>query len=152
MSNVCWRWLPEETQQRFEGFDDNMSRRERIVRERPVLVQVEIAVRKGYTNSKVKYWESKYWMRKEATARKLWRSCKPWVESYYRHVMPRWQNINEKVREKWQRYQQLAYKIRKRTLKCHAEIIPVVIKFTWGSAAKMRMQIARVYWKQTKRR
>ena len=39
-------------------------------RERPVLVQVEMGVKKDYKKGKVKSWDFKHWMRKEATARR----------------------------------------------------------------------------------
>ena len=51
---------------------------------------------------------------------------------------------NKKVKEKLLKYQQMAYKTRKRRPGYHMEIIPVVIECIGSNANKLRERIAKV--------
>jgi len=92
-------------------------------------------------------WDFEYHMRKETTARR------PDVTIEYKEqkliqvidmACPSDKNISDKVQEKLQKYQQLAYEIRERRPGYHVEIIPVVIGCMGGGATQLKEQIRRI--------
>ena len=57
---------------------------------------------------------------------------------------PRDSNVNEKVKLKLQKYQQLAYKIGERRPEYHIEVISVIIERVGGGENRFRKQMGRV--------
>lgn len=86
-------------------------------------------------------------MRKESTARR------PDVTIEYKEqkriqlvdmACPSEKNVNEKMNEKRQKYQQLAFEIRERRPGYKVEIVPVVIGCMGGGAGVMKAQVRKI--------
>jgi hypothetical protein len=99
-------------------------------------------------NEKVKMtWDFEYQMRKESTARR------PDVTIEYKEqkriqlvdmACPSEKNVQEKMTEKRQKYQQLAFEIRERRPGYKVEIIPVIVGCMGGGAETMRTQVGKI--------
>ena len=92
-------------------------------------------------------WDFEYQMRKESTARR------PDVTIEYKEqkriqlvdmACPSEKNVNEKMNEKRQKYQQLAFEIRERRPGYKVEIVPVVIGCMGGGAGVMKSQVRKI--------
>ena len=92
-------------------------------------------------------WDFEYQMRKESTARR------PDVTIEYKEqkriqlvdmACPSEKNVNEKMNEKRQKYQQLAFEIRERRPGYKVEIVPVVIGCMGGGAGVMKAQVRKI--------
>jgi hypothetical protein len=99
-------------------------------------------------NSEVKMcWDFEYKMRKETTARR------PDATLEYKNrkliqlvdmACPAEANIDKKISEKLQKYQQLAYEIRERRPGYRVEVIPVVLGCMGGGITRMRNYVRRI--------
>ena len=99
-------------------------------------------------NSDVKMsWDFEYSMRKQSTARR------PDVSIEYKErkliqlvdmACPSEKNIQEKMTEKRQKYQQLAFEVRERRPGYRVEVIPVVIGCMGGGAGLMKEQVEKI--------
>jgi hypothetical protein len=92
-------------------------------------------------------WDFEYKMRKETTARR------PDVTIEYKAgrliqivdmACPSESRIQEKLREKLQKYQQLAFEIRERRPGYKVEVLPVVVGCMGGGALRLKEQVKRI--------